>query len=409
MAMQGTFDRRPAARPADLADYGPPVLFALYFIQALIFIACGPDFVAFGQKDFYYRVYQVLWGATALVMGIWLTQRFNLRLSGTAKTVGVFLFLSAVIQYASQAFEYRPDYKIESFQTTLLFLTMFLGMDLLSRRFTFAEFARHASWMAIATIIISAIHIAFFATRLWDRAWYFGLHPNLGGEVMFAAVALTAFNRIAWLRYLCYALAFFVLLELQARAAILACAVLIAIIEVPLKASVLRAFLAGGFAVLAAACLVILASPELGEKITTYITEDVFMTSDPHRGAGTGLVGRADTWVMAYEKLVERPLTGTGLNLSGETIMGDPIHNGYIKDLAEYGIPGMFLNILLLASIPIAFRSDWRRGAIVLAGNIVYFFNARNVNLSVFPMILWLSILPWLPPTAPNPRTQQAR
>ena len=389
--------RAKVARPSDLADWGPRALFFVFFFPSVIYIVCGPEFVAFGQADFYYRVFQTLWAAAMLTLAIWMTQRFGLRLSGVAKFVTLFLMTSAVLQYASQAFQYRPEYKIESFQTTLLFLATFLAMDLMARRYTFGRFAEDASWVAAATIVASVIHVMFFAERVWGRALYFGQHPNLGGEIIFGAVALVAFNNRAWLRYVCYLFAFLALLELESRAAVVAVVIMAAVTEIPRRMEVLRIGLAAAFAATTVLCTAMLIVPSLGQRVSDFVVNDVLMVNNPYRGAGTGLVGRADTWVMAYHRVVERPLTGSGLNLSGETILGDPVHNGYIKNLADFGVPGLLLDILLLAAIPMAFRMDPRRGALVLACNVVYFFNARNVNLSIFPIIFWIAILPWQP------------
>ena len=403
MAFQQSYvARRKAARPSDLADWGPRVMFVLFFFPSVIYIACGPEFSAFGQADFYYRVFQTLWAAASLTLAIWMTQRFGLRLSGIAKFVALFLMISAVLQYASQAFQYRPEYGFESFQTTLLFLATFLGLDLLARRHTFGRFAEDASWFAAATLLASVIHVMFFAERVYGRAFYFGQHPNLGGEIVFGAAALVAFNNRAWLRFLCYAFAIVTLLELQSRAAVLAVALMVVITEIPRRMEVFRIGLAAAFAATALMCTAMLVSPSLGQRVSNFVKEDELMVSNPYRGAGTGLVGRADTWVMAYHRVIERPLTGSGLNLSGKTILGDPVHNGYIKNLADFGVPGILLDILLLAAIPMAFRVDPRRGALVLACNFVYFFNARNVNLNIFPLVLWIAILPWRTPTSPR-------
>lgn len=395
--------RRKASKPSDLADWGPRALFVLFFVPSVIYIACGPEFSAFGQADFYYRVFQTLWAAALLTLAIWMTQRFGLRLSGIAKFVALFLMGSAVVQYASQAFQYRPDYAFESFQTTLLFLATFLGFDLIARRYTFGRFAEDASYFAAATLLASIIHVMFFAEKIYGRAFYFGQHPNLGGEIVFGATALVAFNNRAWLRYACYVFSVVTLLELQSRAAVLGVVLMIAVTEIPRRIEMLRVGMAAAFAATALLCTAMLMSPSLGQRVADFVKEDVLMVSNPYRGAGTGLVGRAETWVMAYHRVIERPLTGSGLNLSGKTILGDPVHNGYIKNLADFGVPGILLDFLLLAAIPMAFRVDPRRGALVLACNLVYFFNARNVNLNIFPLILWIAILPWQPARSPMP------
>jgi hypothetical protein len=286
-------------------------------------------------------------------------------------------------------------YMFESMQATLLFLAGFMGMDLLARRTTFKSFCEDAAPLAVVTIVASFIHIAFFVVRTWGRAGYFGQHPNLGGEFLFGAVAIMALNRRAWLRYLCYAMALYVLLQLQARAALLGAALVVVLAEMPRTRIALRNFPIALFGLIVAASLIVLTSPSLGMKLNTFITEDVLMLNNPYRGSGTGFSGRAETWAYGLGVLLEHPILGSGLNLSGENQILEPIHSGYVKNVVEFGIPGMALNIVLLLGIWLAFAKDFRRGAIVLAGCLIYVFNARNVNLNIFPFILWIAILPW--------------
>jgi O-antigen ligase len=126
----------------------------------------------------------------------------------------------------------------------------------------------------------------------------------------------------------------------------------------------------------------------------------VLRLNDAYRGVGTGFVGRDDTWGYALQILAERPIVGAGLNNSGATDMGLGIHSGYLKNMAEFGMTGVLLNLVVIISVPLAFRRDWRLGAVMAGFAVVYIFNARNINLNIYPLMMWLALLPWLPERA---------
>jgi O-antigen ligase len=386
----------PAPRATALSDSAPKLVFAAMFLPALVTVACGPAFVAFGQKDFYLRVTQVLWCASAAFLGAYMaSNNKRVKLSAMAKVVGLFLALWAFIQLMVQNLTPGYEYQVESLQTTVLFLTGFFGFDMLARRFSFAEMCEAASPLAVFLVFVSAIHIAFFAQYIWGRANYFGQHANLGGEFLFSAVAVLSFNKNRLLRWACYGLAFYVLLALQARAAIIGIAIVAAFAEWPRRRGDLTMMLISGLAALVVASLAALVVPSIGEALGNFIAKDVMMVDDPYRGAGSGFSGRDGTWAYGFALLEQHPILGTGLNQSGEDLMREPVHSGYLKNLVEFGIPGMLLNLALLFAIPMAATRNLRRAGIIFAGCFVYIFNARNVNLNIYPFILWIAILPW--------------
>jgi hypothetical protein len=266
-------------------------------------------------------------------------------------------------------------------------------------------------------LVASAIHLAWFETRVWGRALYFGLHPNFGGEIVFAAVGLAAFHSSPAVRFAAYALGLFALFQLQARASILGVAVIMIGAESPLRFQFMRAAIGVGALAAIGLCLATLATPTVSERVVKFVMEDVFFVTDPDRGLMSGFTGRSETWLLAWQELQARPITGAGLNNSGATLTGLYIHGGFFKNMAEFGAPGLLLNGAILLGVAMALLRDYRRGMFLLACAVVYFFASRNINLNIFPLLMWMAILPWaaqlsarsaLSPSRPAPSLRPA-
>lgn len=372
------------------------LFFTPFFVYALTAVRYG---------DVPYRVFDVLHAGALAVVAYLLARKENLRLSNVAKGFALYLLIDMGAILISSFTEYRPEVVPAVFiQTTLLFVTIFLSFDIFARKYSFEEFCELASPVAIALIVVSAYHIQFQSPRVWGRAFYFGLHPNLGGEVLFGALVVAAFNKRASLRWLAYALGMWGLMLIQSRAAELGALALIAGAEIPRTHKGLGHAAVGGIAALAVICVGLLLNPDLTDGLVHFVMEDMMKTSDPYRGEGTGLVGRADTWIMAFDKMAQRPIFGTGINQSGITNMGIGIHNGYVKNMAEFGVMGAFVNLWILVSLVSALMKDWRRGVAIGACAILFFFNNRSLNLMVFPLMMWIALLPWRAPVSARAR-----
>ncbi|HWA23881.1 MAG TPA: O-antigen ligase family protein [Caulobacterales bacterium] len=374
--------------------------FAPFFVYALTSVRFG---------DMAYRALDVAHAGALAVVAYLLARRDNLRLSGVAKAFALLLVVDMAAVLIASFVEYRPEVVPAVYiQTTLLFVTIFLSFDIFARKYSFEEFCELASPVAIALIVVSAYHVQFVSPRVWGRAFYFGLHPNLGGEVLFGALVVAAFNKRASLRWMAYALGMWALFLIQSRAAELGALALIAGAEIPRTNKGLGYASVGAIAALAVICVGLLLNPSLTDGLVHFVKEDMMKTSDPYRGEGTGLVGRADTWIMALDKLAAHPLFGTGINQSGTTAMGIGIHNGYLKMMAELGIMGALVDVWIIVTLGIALMKDWRRGVAIGACAVLFFFNNRSLNLMVFPLLMWVSLLPWAPPRSARARTGEA-
>lgn len=381
-------------------DKIPNILFFFFFAPFIIFSVCGPEFVAFGIKDPYYRAAQVGMGVLLLITAINLSRNHGLKLSGMAKFIAIFLAGSVLVQLGHLALNPRPTYNFDVISTVILFLVTFLSIDIIARRMSFEDFARACAPMAFALLVIAAIHQAFFAIEVWGRDMYFGMQPNLGGEIVFGCVCVLAFARQRLLRFAAYALALFCLLELESRAAILGSAMVIFAAEVPRSMGAVRAGLVVAVVAAAAVSFVMLVNPSFAQNAVMFVMDDVLLMSNPYRGGGSGFAGREETWALAIEEMQRRPLTGSGLMQSGVTLTNTTIHNGFMRNLAEFGVPGMIVNLAIFVGAFAALKQDIRLGAVIFGCAVLYFFAARNFGLNIFPFLMWIAILPWANPLA---------
>lgn len=372
------------------------VLF-FFFLPFIVYSLCGPDFYAFGTLDFYYRFVQIGLAGALAVPAYMLARQHGLRFSSMAMFVSGFLVLSLLVHLMLFTVQHRPNFNFEVWKLTTQFVFSFLTFDLLARRFSFEALARATIPLAVVLIVIATIHLTFFAIDYWGRSLYFGLHPNLGGELIFGAICMIAFSKFPLLRWACYAMALYCVMELQARSATVAIAFIVAVAEAPRAGKMIPTFLMVGAAGVATLSFLLLVNPDVAQSVIDFVSHDVLRTNDPYRGAGTGFAGREETFEVAFRDLFARPLTGTGLYNSSVTLAGTPIHNGYLRNLAEFGVLGMLLNLVIFIGALLAFKKDPRLTGVILACAFMFVFGARNFGLSVFPFLMWIAILPWAP------------
>ncbi len=389
-------------------DNSPWIVLFFFFTPYMVHVFLGPQgelITVAGLMQFPYRATQILFGLVLLGCGLVLMRKHNLKLSGPAMFISAMLLGAYVTQLATLVLRPNPQFNVEVFQLTVQFLISFIGFDLMARRMSFEDFGRAASPLAFIFLIASAIHLQFFPIKIWDRSLFWGLHPNYGGELLAGAVMLIAFVKSPSLRWFGYALAIFCLIQVQARGALLAVLVVVGGVEMWGQKGLGPRLIAIGAAGAVATCLLLLLSPQMLDRATDFVANKIFMANNPLRGVGSGFVGRDETWAVALQDMTATPLTGRGMQQSGKTLLGLPIHNGYLKNFAEFGlIFGLALNMMLVLGTIWAFRQDRRLGFVMLACHIEYFFAPRNVNLSAFPLIMWLGVLPWkAPATAAEP------
>ena len=391
-------------------DNTPFIVLFFFFLPYMVHCFLGPQgelITVAGLPQFPYRATQILFGLTLLGCALVLMRKHNLQLSPQAKVVSVVLLAAYGAQLATLVLRPNPVFSVEVLQLTIQFLITFIGFDLMARRISFEDFARAATPLTLLFLFASTVHLQFFAIRIWGRALFWGLHPNYGGELLAGAAMLVAFSRSPMVRWAGYAMAIFCLMQVQARASLLAVLVVMGGVEAWGQRGMFQRILALGAAGLVAVCVMLLVSPSAMTQASDFVANQIFMANNPNRGLGSGFVGRDETWAVALKDVAASPIAGKGMQQSGQTLLGLPIHNGYLKNFAEFGVIfGLVLNTMLIVGTFWAFRQDRRLGFMMLACHIEYFFAPRNVNLSVFPLMMWIAILPWKAPAVAMARTQ---
>lgn len=267
----------------------------------------------------------------------------------------------------------------------------------------FVDTIRHFRIPAILIVLLCLSDFAATPEFHFDRLLFFGLQPNLGGEIM--VVCALAFSTIKqnWIRYALCLTVLFLLFQLQSRAALVASCIIFAAAEkwpndavsVSSRQVLLRAFifLGAGFVLLLMSIFTGLLS-----IMMSFVNSEVLMLDDPNRGLGTGLVGRTESFQVFWNIFSKNPWLGIGLDNAawqGIETVDESLHNGILVILAEYGLIGILILGILLRRLFVDGFNDKFLLSIRIALLFMFFLSARSVNLGVFPMIMWIAFLPW--------------
>ena len=86
-----------------------------------------------------------------------------------------------------------------------------------------------------------------------------------------------------------------------------------------------------------------------------FITNDLLMLSDPGRGVGSGVSGRASAWRESWDLFASHPWLGVGYRQHERFLVTEAsAHNAYLAMLADMGVVG------LLAYLLFVFGGLWR-------------------------------------------------
>lgn len=314
-----------------------------------------------------------------------------------ATVVGV-TTIAAVVQ---DAFTGRPT-DAGLLMKAAMVIGFVLSLDRL-RGHGFAVFARAMVPLSVVIVAATAVHFAVNPVIVWGRYMFFGTHPNLGGEVLFACMITLVFARSRLLRLGLGGVIIVLLMLLQSRAA-LGGALIVLVGSEAFRLFVLQkaraASLVAGLVLVAAGGLgavMVLAMPESPVQAASYIANTIFLLDDPNRGLGTGFVGRDETWGLALAAFAENPVFGAGMDRTGRTADGLAVHSGYLGALGQFGILSLGLYLVLVSSLLRAIRQRNVLSIIIAASLFIFLFNARVINLNIFPFLMWIACLPWAP------------
>lgn len=246
--------------------------------------------------------------------------------------------------------------------------------------------------IALFGAVITALYLfqvhAGIINNHYGRYYYFNdSHPNLGSEIA-AVVVVASVLSLRWLPMtIISALAFYSIVLMQGRAALLvAFAAFMIRLAIHLRAfaqkSAQNLGIVLGLGILALIPLV----PAMIEIGGTLLQID-----DEHRGASTGFVGRDRLWANAFELFSQNPLFGVGVSYF-ETANREPVHNFYLYGLTLYGITSLAIYASLFYAGLVAFRRTPRATMILSTFLILTLFNARFMNLNLYPFVVYVAV-----------------
>jgi O-antigen ligase len=353
--------------------------------------------LTWGDFDLY-RAFQIVWVILLFLAILLYPSKTSQSSSFHALTISGVLLLSSLVAIIS---DLSTDHGLD---TDLLMKTaMFVAVILLIDRFRvigFDAFMSYSLPAAIVMVIVTSVHFAVNPEIVYGRYLFFGLQPNLGGELLLGCAIIVMFARSLALRWIVGTLILVLLMLLQSRAALLG-TFLVMMLGEALRALFIsdgpaRRQLIGLTLSVAGVSLFVLLifDPLIISRIAVFVYSDVLLMDNIYRGVGSGLVGREDTWWNALSVFTENPFFGVGLDrVTSEDDLA--IHSGYLALLAQFGILSIGFFIILALGLIESIRQRSIRVAVIIACMFVFTVNARSVNLNVFPLILWLACLPW--------------
>lgn len=288
-----------------------------------------------------YRAFQIIWVILLLVAFFVCRRNVSNAISFHAIAVSTILLLSSI---SAIAFDLSSTLNLDFLllMKTAMLVSIIVLVDHF-RDIGFERFMRDALPVAVLLVFLTAIHFALNPVVVYGRYLFFGLHPNLGGELLLACTIIVVYAPSVMLRWIVGFLILVLLTFLQSRAALAGSFLVLMLSEsfriffFPGQSKRRQLF---GFIFVfvgLASFLSVIFNPELIAKLASFVYNDLFLMDNLYRGAGTGLVGRGDTWLEALSSFSDNPFFGTGLDRATDD---DElaIHSGYLALLAEFGL-----------------------------------------------------------------------
>jgi len=373
-------------------DVAATLLAGLFFFPYIVFIFSYGDYNLYRISHLFYLV--------LLVCAILLLKKNPGAMSWQAFVITFAIFMSSIAALSLDRFNGREfDWILAS--QSFFFVALLLAIDRI-RHIGIESFLNASRPLAIIFVLVSTTWFLSDPETRHGRYEFFGLHPNLGGELLFASICLIVFSRSRLVRWGFGLIILVMLFLLQSRAAIIASILVLFYAEwfyyFRVHGSIRRLRIKIGVSFLLISMLLffyILLFGHSLDSLKIFALDEVLRTTDPHRGLDTGMFGREERWLLAVRVFLEHPIFGVGINRVRDLTDGVSGHNGFINLLAEVGI----LAIPIFLAMWISIRRFWNSNrllAVILASSFfVFFFSDRSLNINAFPLIMWILILPW--------------
>lgn len=196
--------------------------------------------------------------------------------------------------------------------------------------------------MTGASVILCSFGVSAIAIFGWPDGRAVGtIHPNAFSLPLLAAFIFSQF-RAGWLgiviRILCLGMTGLV----SSRFAFIGCITAFVMHESTLAPLSPRKI---------AITLFCLAAGGAFWPLVASVLNNVLALDDPTRGTSSGFSGRSDLWADSLAAIADHPL---GIGFKRVSFFGAGGHNGYLKTLLEFGIPGGGLILLFFTCVIIS-------------------------------------------------------
>jgi O-antigen ligase len=223
---------------------------------------------------------------------------------------------------------------------------------------------------------------------VWEASgrytFIFGTQPNLGGEVLVSGFIALCVARVNTALLIAIFLLFFASLNLlESRAAMLS---MLLAFSLYIYAEKLRLFSSGSRIAVVVALLLIIA---ILLVFNTDRISSLFLLDDPHRGVGTGYVGREDRWENAWNVFTQSPIFGVGFSYFRAYGSLTP-HSMWLGMLSVMGLMSVFLVISMVRSGWRVYRINTTLFLLIISFFPMTVFNDRLLNLNPYPFLLFV-------------------
>lgn len=239
-------------------------------------------------------------------------------------------------------------------------------------------------YSALATPFL--VYIDMTGDRIWGRLSA-GLQPNMWGLIGVTVCLGAIARKPGILAAAAFLAGGSVMLAGSSRESILAIAAAVLVVAPFYFQPMTRArffwVMAGASAILFAAATLL--DPYILNAVH-YVKHDVLLLDNPLRGLDSGFTGRTGLWAETLNLWWNSPLFGVGFREHERFLHGLPAHNAYLAMLADTGLLGFIVYVVLLVGSLVAAWGiqDQRTRRFVVATIVAYavsgFMDRRTIN-----------------------------
>lgn len=286
---------------------------------------------------------------------------------------------------------------ISPFQNIAVCFSIFLTLTMVGNGIRkYAKGVATSGFAMCATYIISVNLDIISYTG--DRYHFFsGSHPNLGGELITAGVAMAVISLRPIQFLVLTPSALYCTFLMQSRTSTLA--VLVAFFCFMTLKSIstfgwrktswgLLSLPVMAMAAFAAAATI---SPAITQEATNFVYDSVFLVDDQYRGGDSGFSGRDQHWGDAIGVIKDHLFFGAGPNFMERLGVLQP-HNWILYALSQFGLSGLILVFIFIFAAYQAAKRDPIRLAVFIPLFIPWLLNDRSLNFNAYPFVLYICV-----------------